>query len=78
MSVQRLQGVFTALVTPFFADGGLAAEVRHALRNLDAVPVPGRGVAISYLLPLGEARVAVERLHQVAFARAPVEEPALT
>lgn len=60
------------------ADGDLAAEVRHALRNLDAVPVPGRGVAISYLLPLGEARVAVERLHHVAFARAPVEEPALT
>lgn len=57
---------------------GLAAEVRHALRNLDAVPVPGRGVAISYLLPLGEARAAVERLHHVAFARAPVEEPALT
>ena len=27
---------------------------------------------------MGEARVAVERLHHVAFARAPVEEPALT
>jgi len=35
--------------------------------------VPGRGVAISHLLPLGEAREAVERLHRVVFARA--EEP---
>ncbi|HEV8241333.1 MAG TPA: aspartate kinase [Thermoanaerobaculia bacterium] len=57
--------------------GDLEAEVRHALHDLDAVPVPGRGVAISYLLPLGEARVAVERLHQVAFARVPAEETVL-
>jgi hypothetical protein len=55
-------------------DGGLEAEVRHTLRDLDAVPVPGRGIAISHLLPLGEAREAVERLHRTAFARAPVEE----
>jgi len=57
-------------------DGTLEAEVRHALRDLDAVAVPGRGVAISQLLPLGEAREAVERLHRVAFERDPAPVPA--
>jgi aspartate kinase len=47
--------------------GDLEARVRHALRDLDAVPVPGRGIAVSQLLPLGEAREAVERLHELAF-----------
>ena len=59
-------------------DGELEREVRHTLRDLDAVPVPGRGVAISHLLPLGEAREAVERLHRAVFVRvdAPVVEAA--
>jgi aspartate kinase len=57
-------------------DGTLEAEVRHTLRDLDAVAVPGRGVAISQLLPLGEAREAVERLHRVAFERDPAPVPA--
>ena len=59
-------------------DGDLAREIRHTLRDLDAVPVPGRGVAVSHLLPLGEAREAVERLHRAVFARAeaPVVEAA--
>jgi hypothetical protein len=46
------------------------------LRDLDAVPVPGRGRAVSHLLPLGEAREAVERLHALAFERARLAEPA--
>ncbi|HET9768846.1 MAG TPA: hypothetical protein VFS60_18525, partial [Thermoanaerobaculia bacterium] len=59
-------------------DGELLREVRHTLRDLDAVPVPGRGIAVSHLLPLGEAREAVERLHRTVFARveAPVVEAA--
>ncbi len=56
-------------------DGELLREVRHTLRDLDAVPVPGRGIAVSHLLPLGEAREAVERLHRAVFAR--VEVPAV-
>jgi aspartate kinase len=58
-------------------DSRLVPRVRHALRDLDAVEVPGRGVAVSHLLPLGEAREAVERLHRVAFEEAAVEEAAL-
>jgi aspartate kinase len=50
-------------------DGGIERDVRHALRDLDAVSVPGRGIAISHLLPLGEAREAVERIHRAVFAR---------
>jgi aspartate kinase len=56
--------------------GSLAAEARHALRDLDAVEVPGRGIAVSHLLPLGEAREAVERLHRLAFERVTVEQEA--
>jgi len=50
--------------------GDLVAYLQWVLRDLDAVPVPGRGRAVSHLLPLGEAREAVERLHRAAF-----EEP---
>jgi len=56
--------------------GSLAADARHTLRDLDAVEVPGRGIAVSHLLPLGEAREAVERLHRLAFERAPLAEHA--
>ncbi|HEV8630508.1 MAG TPA: aspartate kinase [Thermoanaerobaculia bacterium] len=54
-------------------DGGFAPRLRHALRDLDAVEVPGRGIAVSHLLPLGEAREAVERLHRVAFEELALE-----
>ncbi len=54
-------------------DPALPPRLCHALRDLDAVPVPGRGVAVSHLLPLGEAREAVERLHRVAFEDALAE-----
>jgi aspartate kinase len=45
-------------------------RLRGALRGLDAVPAPGRGIALSFLLPLDEAREAVERLHGAAFEQA--------
>lgn len=48
-------------------DGNLSRRVREALAGLDAVPVPGRGIALSHLLALDQARAAVERLHEVAF-----------
>ena len=48
-------------------DRAVADRIRKALAGLDAVPVPGRGIAISHLLALDQAREAVERLHRVAF-----------
>jgi hypothetical protein len=55
-------------------DGRLAGHLAWTLRDLDAVPVPGRGVAVSFLLPLGEAREAVERLHRAAFEEQALEQ----
>lgn len=51
-------------------NGALSRGVRAALAGLDAVPVPGRGIAISHLLTLEQARDAVERLHRAAFEEA--------
>lgn len=55
-------------------EGRLAPHLSWTLRDLDAVPVPGRGLAISFLLPLGEAREAVERLHRAAFEELALEQ----
>jgi aspartate kinase len=55
-------------------DGRLSPHLTWTLRDLDAVPVPGRGVAVSFLLPLGEAREAVERLHRAAFEELDLEQ----
>src|SRR4029079_3248071 len=46
-SVPRRQGVFTALVTPFFADGSLDEE---ALRRVVRHQIPGR---VAGLVPVG-------------------------
>jgi aspartate kinase len=51
-------------------NGRLTPRLRAALAGLDAVPVPGRGIAVSHLLTLDEAREAVERLHRAAFEEA--------
>jgi aspartate kinase len=52
-------------------DAAAVSRVRSALAGLDAVPVPGRGIALSHLVTLDEAREAVERLHRAAFEEAP-------
>ena len=72
MSVQRLQGVFTALVTPFFADGSLDEEalrrvVRHQIAGGVAglVPVGTTGEAVT-LSPDEHARVVEVTVDEAA------------
>ena len=73
-SVQRLQGVFTALVTPFFSDGSLDEEslrrvVRHQIAGGVAglVPVGTTGEAVT-LSPDEHARVVEVTVDEAARA----------